>query len=435
VEERRARRASAGVKVLVINTQDVAGGAASACYRHVLEMQRRFHIRFLSMVGRKSSTHEWVEAVQNAPKSFLKHRLPLMISHGLGMQYRFLPHQRSHILKRAGTLMPDIIHLHNLHSGAEGFFPTDLIEELSDIAPVVWTLHDMWSLTGHCAYPLDCTRWQTGCGSCQALDLYPAVKTDRTAYNWSRKRRIYRHSDLTVVTPSRWLAEVARASGAFRRNRIEHIFNGIDLELFHAGRSEEARARLGIPAEAKVIMFAAERVDNNPRKGARQLFEMVRMLDREAPDDVHLLVVGGGKAQLPADLQRMQIHGLGYIDNDRQLANYYRAADLLLFPSLQDNLPNILVEAQACGVPCAAFDVGGCGEAVLDGETGVLAPRGDCRALVDGVLELLASPERLQAYSAAARRHAERNFSVTDAADRYYRLYEELAVGRQKVSA
>jgi glycosyltransferase involved in cell wall biosynthesis len=158
----------------------------------------------------------------------------------------------SHFILADHGWRPDIIQLHNLHGN---YFDLRALPSLSRRVPVVWTLHDAWAITGHCAHfaGIGCERWRTGCGACPDLSLHPPLRRDNTAYNWERKRGIYQSSRFSVATPSRWLMDLVEGS-ILRPWQKKVIPNGVDLNLFRPGERRLARRSLGLPPDACICL-------------------------------------------------------------------------------------------------------------------------------------------------------------------------------------
>ncbi len=287
------------------------------------------------------------------------------------------------LLRRMEADRPDLIQLHNLH----GYYLHigELFRWLKQAGiPVVWTLHDCWAFTGHCAF-FDyegCPRWESGCHDCPQRGGYPASwVVDASHKNWSDKRAIFTGVPrLTLVTPSRWLASLVRRS--FLKDYPLHVIpNGVDRTLF-CPRPEEGtalRRRFGIGEGEKLLLAAANVWE--PRKGLRHLEELAFRL----PTGVRLAVAGLRKDQgsgLPTSVVR-----LSHIAGAEEMAAWYSAADVFINPTREDNFPSVDLEALACGTPVAAFDTGGVGEA-LDDATGRAVRPGDTDALLNAALEL-----------------------------------------------
>ena len=205
----------------------------------------------------------------------------------------------------------------------------------------------------------------------------------------------------------------AAESILLNRSRPVCIPNGVDLGLFSPGDRAEARRRLGIPEQGRMILFGAASV-SDPNKGGPELLYALRALAaRKECRDVTLLLLGRG--ELPEKLP-FPVIPLGFVGEERRLAACYRAADLFVLASKYDNLPNMLIEAAACGTPLAAFDIGGISDIVIPGRNGFLAPPFDAAALADAIAAVLESPQKL---GAEARAHAERHFEIRRSAEQY----------------
>jgi glycosyltransferase involved in cell wall biosynthesis len=287
---------------------------------------------------------------------------------------------------------------------------------LSRRRPTVWLLHDQWALTGHVAYSLDCERWRTGCGRCPYLGEYPSLRRDTTALLWRIKGAVYARSRLTLVVPSQWLLELVRASPLLRRFRALRIPNGIDTSLFRPGDKGEARARLALPADRRIVFFAAAHLEER-RKGLHLLQDaLARMADPPL-----LVVAGSGRVD-----REVETRALGAVTDEDVLADAYRAADLFAIPTLADVLTQTAQESIACGTPCLSFDRGGVTEVVRHMETGYQAAFGDVDELARGLETLLADDELLARLSRRCREVAEQEYSVELQVKRYVDLYEEV---------
>jgi glycosyltransferase involved in cell wall biosynthesis len=283
----------------------------------------------------------------------------------------------------------------------------------------VWQLHDQWGLTGHVAYSLDCERWRHGCGMCPYLGEYPRLRHDRTALLYRLKDRVYESSRLNLVVPSRWMADIVAASPLLNRFPVHYIPTGIDIDVFKPGARDDARRRLGLPLDRRIIFFAAANI-NERRKGLHLLAQALRRLD----DPPLLLVAGNGTVS-----RGIETRYLGAVLDEEILADAYRAADVFAVPTLADVLTQTAPESIACGTPCVSFDRGGVIDVVRHLETGYQAKFGDVDDLARGLTTLLGDSELLARLSHRCREVAETEFAVQQQVERYASLYEELAVG------
>lgn len=313
----------------------------------------------------------------------------------------------------------DLIHLHWIGKG------TLPLRELAKLhRPLVWTLHDMWPLTGGCHYDDGCGRFLTGCGFCPILRSRRGH--DLSSRIFTAKAKAYAGLDLTFVAPSRWLGKLAREAPLTHSHPVWVIPNPLDREVFAPRDWAAARARLGLDADTAVVAFLAMGGATEPRKG----FDLLcAALDRLAADRenalmrICVLVIGGSISTLTAT--GFETRAVGHLSRDEDIAMALAAADVLVAPSRQDNLPNTVMEALACGVPCVAFDVGGLPDLIEHQVNGYLAKPFDTDDLARGIGWVLASPERHAALSAAARESTSR-FDPQTVAGQYLSLYQEI---------
>ena len=284
----------------------------------------------------------------------------------------------------------DIVHAHWL---GDNFLP---IQQLASIKkPLVWTLHDMWAFTGGCHYAGDCMRFLETCGNCPQLsDPGP---DDISARVNKQKRIAWARLPLAIVCPSRWLADCAGQSAVLRNKRIEVIANPIDTRAFKPLDRREARYAFNLPLDKKLVLFGAADGTADPRKGFAYLREALSGFAESA--SLELVIFGADNEDNgdPIDLD-LPIHRTGNLRDNVSLNLLYSACDVFVLPALQDNLPNTLLEALACGTPCVAFATGGIGDLLQHQENGYLAQLADAADLRRGIEWSLAQewwPERI----------------------------------------
>lgn len=318
---------------------------------------------------------------------------------------------------------PDIVHCHNLHSN---YFDLRALPSLSRSVPLVLTLHDAWLLSGHCAHSFDCERWKSGCGSCPDLTIYPSVRRDATAFNWERKREIYSRSRFYAATPSQWLmrrVEMSILAPAIVDARI--IPNGVDRSVFHPASREQVRSVLGIPSEARMLMFAANGIRPNVFKDFTTMRSAVALVAQRLLKEEILFVALGEDA--PSErIDGAEVRFVPYEHDAREVARYYQAADVYVHAARADNFPLTVLEALACGVPVVATNVGGIPEQVVDGQTGFLVPPSDAESMARAIETLLSDDALRQSFSTQAAKDASERFDLNRQAEEYLRWYREI---------
>jgi glycosyltransferase involved in cell wall biosynthesis len=313
-----------------------------------------------------------------------------------------------------------------LHWIAGGFLNAAQLQAVKK--PLVWRLSDIWPFSGGCHYPGNCLKFEGICGSCPQLGS--TSDSDLSRSGMRLREAGYHNLDLTIVAPSRWIADLARRSHLFGRLRIEHIPTGVDLAVFHPGDRIAARARLNLPAEGHIVAFGALGATSDPRKGYAQLRTALGKLAASSDHQFTLVTFGGDEIKRQEQIARFPVRHLGRIDGQDALAEVYSAADLLAAPFLEDNLPNVVLEAIACGTPVAAFAAGGIPDAIEHEINGHLSPIGDTDGLAQGIALLLDRAGDGQIRRAAHARAIDR-FDIQACARRYGSLFEEIVADRR----
>lgn len=336
----------------------------------------------------------------------------------------------SHNLLNICGFRPDVIHAHNLHGT---YFDLRVLALLSQVVPVVWTLHDCWAFTGHCAHPLRCERWLTGCGQCPDLNRLPPVRRDRTNANWDRKRSVYAGSRLAVGTPSQWLTEMVGKS-MIEPWATRVIPNGVDLTVFRPGNKAAARERLGLPANKRIILYVSTRGKTDSiYKDYRTVQRAIDILF-SMNDTANTLFLCLGSKGRASDTDRYR--GAGYVSDTEDLVRYYQAADLLLHAAHGENFPLCILESLACGTPVVATAVGGIPEQIVPGETGFLTPEDDAAEMAKAALTIIENPRLAQEMSHRGIEQAHSKFSLTGHVAAYLSWFEEVRARRaQKLDA
>jgi glycosyltransferase involved in cell wall biosynthesis len=320
----------------------------------------------------------------------------------------------------------DIIHLHWINFG---FLSIDSLGKLFKTnKPIVWTLHDMWAFTGGCHYGRECTNYEKSCGNCEQF-LKNSSENDLSYQIWERKKVIFSNANLTIVTCSEWLAQKARESSLLEDKMIISIPNPIDTYAFRPIEKEVARDYFKLSPNKKYILFGAVRI-SDVRKGFAYFSEALLMLN------VHLLnleaqilnieIIIFGQAQTPDfDGLPFKVNILGKLSDLETIAKTYSAATVFVSPSIEDNLPNTIMESMACGTPVVGFDVGGIPEMIDHKSNGYVAKYKSAEDLAKGIYWTLFDSD-YQALVSNSRQKVLDNYSEKAVAEKYKKVYWSL---------
>lgn len=287
--------------------------------------------------------------------------------------------------------------------------------------PIVWTLHDMNPFTGGCHYSGGCDRFTSGCGSCPQVSN--PSSNDVSRYTFQVKKRTLRSRRIHVVTPSRWLGDLAQQSHLWPKGTSFSVIPyGLELDQYTPHSKRQSRKHLGLSDDAFVLAFGAEDIANQ-RKGMHLLIQALQ--DLPPSNRWEAIVFGGG--QLPTGLPEwLTTKQTGYLKSAHDKAQVYSAADVFVMPSIEDNQPQTGMEAMACGTPVIAFAAGGIPEYVRHLETGLLAKCGVSQELGRQLLHLAGQPELAKAMGQTSRDVMEREYALRFQAERYLDLYREI---------
>lgn len=414
------------MRVLLVNTSETVGGAAMAANR-LLRALNRNGIEAELLVRDKQTQNPRVIALphQTGMKmKFMAERLQIFCKNGFTRRGLFTVDnggQGADITQLADFKRADVIHLHWINQGMLSLKNVEQI--LNSGKRVVWTMHDMWPFTGCCHHAAKCDRWQTGCHDCPLLNR-PGTH-DLAFQTWHKKQSIYAKGRLAFVGCSNWLTNLARQSPLLKGHTVESIPNALDATFFSPDSRIKARQRLSLPEKGKLILFVAHKV-TNPYKGVNYLREALERLCASYPvlkKDLAVVAVGQEADRLK-DSFPTALHAVNYVSDPATMADYYRAADVLAIPTLQDNLPNTVAEAMACGTPVVGFEIGGLPQMIDHGINGRLAQYLNAESLATNLFTVLtdAHPEQL---AAAARKKAVEAYSEQAVAERYLHIYEQ----------
>ncbi len=421
------------MNITLVNTMDSYGGAAKAAVRlhfalgaggadsRMLVRHRRGGVPHTNAVTLDKANDEAYPEIVHG-QCIQLHIIDENRPPGYNTYFSF-PHPGLDVSRLSIIQRADCVNLH----WVDRFLSPVSLRKLFDLGkPVVWTLHDQAPFTGGCHYAMGCDGFRNECSNCPQLMDNPY---DLTAAVMRDKAEAYEGASLTIVTPSRWMARKAGESKLLGGFRIEVIPNSLDIDVFKPIHKPEARKALGLPADALYLLLGSYDL-KEVRKGTRQCMDALQRClqnagyqERAKAGDIRLLTFGYPHP----DLERVGIpvHTLGYLESEESLAKVYAAADVFILPSLEDNLPNTILEAMSCGTAIAAFDTGGIPDMVEEGVTGRLAGMGDAEHLARAIVQLIDNDDR-QAMARACRERVKRDYAPHVQSERYLELFREL---------
>jgi glycosyltransferase involved in cell wall biosynthesis len=417
------------MKIVHVGNSDLNGGAAIASLR-ISSALNKAGVSSKLLVHKKESNEPQVESIIS--NSFEK----------IGYYSRFLLDEsliRTLSVKDRGRFSfpfygadvssnklireADIINLHWINGG---YLSLNSLANLSGLnKPIVWTLHDMWAFTGGCHYNLDCEKFIDLCNTCPALKL--KSENDFSAKIFNRKKDILNSMNITVVTCSNWLAEEARKSRSLKSKNIVVINNPIDINVFKPVDQEIARKDYQLSSSKFLLLIGAMNLKDK-RKGFNYLLDALKYVYEkynELRDKIELITFGKPDKTIEGDIP-FRVHNLGTVLDEGKLRNLYNASNLYVAPSIQDNLPNTVLESIACGTPVVAFNTGGLPDMIEHLTNGYLADLQSSEDLAEGIALLLTKPELLRKMKINCRERAVNYFNEEHIAKKYVELYENI---------
>lgn len=311
------------------------------------------------------------------------------------------------------VIKPDVIHLHCIH----GYYLNYrlLFEYLNSAhIPVVWTFHDCWAFTGHCAYfdRVACEKWKTGCKKCPLINDYPKALLDASERNYKFKKDLFtQNRRLHIVTVSKWLESLVRQSFLQSAN-IQTIYNGIDINTFKPSDSESLRAKLGLKGERVLLAAATVWAE---RKGFADYIKLSRVLR----GNTVIILLGLNDSQMSSLPEN--VIGLKRTESVAELAQYYSMADVVLNLSYEETFGLTTAEGMACGTPGIVYNTTASPELITP-ETGIIVDSGDIDGLSKAVQIMLSKEKPVD----ACRKRAVNYFNKEDRFQEYIDLYEVL---------
>ena len=409
------------MKVLHLNTHDINGGAARAAYRlHRALLKENIDSKML--VQKKTSDDDTVIAPTSKLEKGINLLRPILDNLPL-QQYKnrtqslfspaWLPF--SQIPNKIAQINPDIVHLHWIAGAMMS------VQDLAKIdKPIVWSLHDMWAFTGGEHIDEYQQHYLDRCGNSKVLNS--KKDNDLSRKGWERKRQVYAQiEDMTIVGLSHWMHQVAKSSSLLKDKNHIQLPNPIDTTAFAPFNKVEARSLFNLPADKQLILFGAMNATSDPNKGFEHIFSALKAASLE---NTELVIFGSSQPTIPLRFKQ-SVHYLGQLHDDVSLRVLYSAADVMVVPSLQENLSNAIMESLACSTPVVAFDIGGNSDMVENKKNGYLAQPFDTEDLANGIAWVL-NAANYQQLCDKARDKVLTHFDSQIVAKRYIALYKEI---------
>ena len=412
------------MKVVIVSSSDLYGGAARAAYRlHRALLDQNIDSK---MIVQKKISDDYtvissssrIKALINSLRPALDHIIMKLVGSKVLFSSSYLPF--SSVVDKIIEMNPDIVHLHWVTGG------TLKIEDLSRIPyPIVWNCQDMWPFTGGCHYDEHCEGYKKGCGNCQVLGSHKTNDLSKRVFH--RKLKTYsKIKDMTVIGVSKWITECAKESILFQKRKILTIPNGIDTKLFKPIDKSIVKSIFQIPLDKKVILFGAMNSLSDPRKGAKELFKALEYLNL---DNTVFVIAGSSKPKIPLEL-KYPVFFIPPLSDEVSLPLMYNVADVMVIPSLQENLANSIIESLSCGIPVVAFNIGGNPDMIEHKKNGYLAKEMDTTDMAKGI-EWILNHDQYDSLSLNARNKVMMEFDSDVVSQKYIELYKTILEDRK----
>ena len=397
-----------------ISTADSSGGSAVSANRiHRKLIENKIYSKIFT----------GIRSQENTSVNYLtKYRLLRyvdnyynILSNKFGFQYDFIP---SNLFLNKELKKTNIFQFYNLHGG---FFSLGTIKKLSKIAPIILRFSDYWPLTGHCAYPGDCSKWKKICTECPNLSTYPSIGLDQTQRLWKKKKKIFSNIDITLIVPTQKMYNEVKNSLFFKNKEIYKIPNGIDINSFFFEDKTFAKKSLKIP-NIFTVLFIAHVAFNNYRKGTHLLERLLNKFKDEK--NIQFLIVGNDSFKW-RKLGYKNIYTYDFTENIKEKKLIFCASDCKILTSINENFPNVILESMACGTPVVAFESGGIKE-IISNDNGMLVEKENIEKMEDNIRHLKKNYSLFKKLSSNAMKTIKAEFSSEVEIKKYIQIYKNI---------
>lgn len=404
------------MNILLVNTT-YQGGGAEKVTRQLFHGFDHTDIHMKLLAGRGDLTNTFYEIIYDKQIPYFFSRL-----YGRLASYRKYDRYASkRIIDAVKKYQIDIVHLQNIHGNYMGIRD---VQEISRHCRIIWTLHDMWALTGHCAHSFECDKWIQGdCTNCPKPETYPAIRRDIAGKMLNTKKKCFSGNNIVYVSPSQWLFDRFQES-YLKNEKIQLIHNGTDIQKYLPGDNLSLREKYHIPMDKNVLLFAASNL-NSQFRSFSHLLDALELLKNKS--DYCLVILGNCDSQIEFN-KEFNVFQMGYISDEAVMNELYSLSDVYITPSLADNFPCTTIESFASGTPVIAFAAGGLTEQI-DEKTGWLVERGNSAALAESIQDAFSNKDRLASMGINCRQKAEKLYSEELMLKKYEKLYYKVYKG------
>lgn len=409
------------MKILIVNTSDIQGGAARAAYRlhralledgvdsqMLVQSKSSDDYTVITEVGKaKKTINKLRPFLDSLPTRLYKNRTKTLFSPS------WLPF--GGVVDKINEINPDIVHLHWICGGMMR------IEDIAKIkAPVVWSLHDNWAFSGGCHIKWECEKYKESCGACPRLDS--KENNDLSHSVFKRKQKIFSKKEMTIVGLSRWVYEASKSSTLLKNHKHVNLPNPIDTNIFKPFDKVKSRELWSLSKDKKLVLFGANSATSDINKGFKELSEALQRVDKNI--NIELVVFGSSQPQNAPDFA-FKTHYLGHLYDDVSLVTLYSAVDVMVVPSLQEAFGQTASESMACGTPVVAFGTTGLFDIVDHKVNGYLAKPFESEDLANGIEWVLNAPN-YDELCVNAREKVLREFDSKVVVQKYVELYKDV---------
>lgn len=402
------------MKVLLVNGNYDGGGAAKIALELFIGLKAN-GVDVYYIVGWGKNKHDGIKVICTSIGLKIIHAIRRDIHGGVCYNNLFAKKELNDFIKKNNI---DIVHFHNI---ANNYFGIEDVSELSETCKVVWTLHEMWALTGHCCYPMDCKKWiNEECKKCSYTNRPISLTYDCSNHVYKKKREAFTKRGISFVTPSKWLYSECLKS-YLQKEDISIIHNGIEMPAYIGNQRSLLRKKMNFTEDDFVMIFVAGNI-NSQFKGFGYLEEALSLLNDKRL--LSLIIVGEG--EVSDELSRkVNVVSMGYIADENKKFQLLSAADLFVTTSIAENFPTVVIESLAAGTPILGFNVGGIPE-IIGSDCGWIVDAGNVTQIRDVIQMTSKNKFVVNNKREGCRKRAERMFSRDTMTKRYINLYSEI---------